>query len=148
MPTMGGLVIFATVFAGILVTLAWGNRVSKCSASIGVTLPGAMGCTLVAMRWGHRRPRGVRPKSKLFVQMVIAIAAYSIGFDIPAITLPVLGSTELGGVSLALTVLWIVAIINAVNFTDGLTALPRASVSSPPPSTQASRSGSATITWP
>lgn len=124
MPTMGGLVIFATVFAGILVTLAWGNRVSEMLREHWRYVAGAMGCTLVAIALGVIDDRrGVRPKSKLFVQMVIAIAAYSIGFDIPAITLPVLGSTELGGVSLALTVLWIVAIINAVNFTDGLDGL-------------------------
>lgn len=122
--TMGGLVVFAVVFAGVAVTLAWGNRVSAMFREHQSYVLGAVGCTAALLALGAIDDRrGVSPKLKLLVQLLVAAAAYLLGFRIDEITLPWLGSTRLTGLSFLLSVLWIVTIINAINFTDGLDGL-------------------------
>jgi UDP-GlcNAc:undecaprenyl-phosphate GlcNAc-1-phosphate transferase len=123
-PTMGGLVIFLTTFAGVAVAMAWGNRVTDMLADHERYVLGAIACTVAAIILGVIDDlRGVRAKIKLLAQFAIAVAAYLIGFGATEITLPVIGSAPLGGLSFAFTVIWIVAIINAVNFTDGMDGL-------------------------
>jgi len=68
--------------------------------------------------------RGLAPKIKLFFQILAAFVAYILGVQIIAVHIPF--STNvlyLGILSIPLTVIWIVAISNAVNFIDGVDGL-------------------------
>jgi UDP-GlcNAc:undecaprenyl-phosphate GlcNAc-1-phosphate transferase len=65
---------------------------------------------------------GMRARVKLVAQMAAATVAWVLGLRIETLHLP-WGSTDLGVLSLPLTVLWIVAVINALNLIDGLDGL-------------------------
>jgi UDP-GlcNAc:undecaprenyl-phosphate GlcNAc-1-phosphate transferase len=60
---------------------------------------------------------------KLVGQVMAASIAYIFGLKITAIDLIVFGTVHLGWLSLPVTLLWIVGIINAVNLIDGLDGL-------------------------
>lgn len=63
-------------------------------------------------------------KRKLLGQMALAIAAYCIGLRIVMITTPAGdASWSLGGASLLITVLWLIAIPNIINLIDGMDGL-------------------------
>ncbi len=63
-------------------------------------------------------------KRKLIGQVVLAIAAYALGLRIEIITSPAGdASWSLGGASLAVTVVWLVAIPNIINLIDGMDGL-------------------------
>src|SRR2546430_8146614 len=62
-PTMGGLVIFAAVFAGAAITLAWPNRVGEQLRDHARYVVAALACTAVAIALGIIDDRrGVRVK--------------------------------------------------------------------------------------
>jgi UDP-GlcNAc:undecaprenyl-phosphate GlcNAc-1-phosphate transferase len=67
--------------------------------------------------------RRVRASHKLFAQIVAATIAFAAGYRIAAVKLPILGTMSMGVFSLPITVLWIVAIVNALNLIDGLDGL-------------------------
>lgn len=67
--------------------------------------------------------RSVRALHKLLVQVIAAAIAWSFGFRIDVVDLPLLGAFSMGAFSLPITVFWIVGIINAVNLIDGLDGL-------------------------
>ncbi|MFO0693298.1 MAG: MraY family glycosyltransferase [Polyangiales bacterium] len=67
--------------------------------------------------------RGVPPSQKLLVQAIAASIGYACGFRIEAISLPFLGVVELHFLAAPATVLWFVAIMNALNLIDGLDGL-------------------------
>jgi len=66
--------------------------------------------------------RGVPAKWKFLFQIAIAIGAYYLGFMIDRVYTP-WGFVEFGFLSLPLTILWIVGIINAFNLIDGIDGL-------------------------
>jgi UDP-GlcNAc:undecaprenyl-phosphate GlcNAc-1-phosphate transferase len=66
--------------------------------------------------------RGMRALVKLSLQVATAVVAWWLGLSIERLELP-WGTVELGILSLAITVAWIVAVINAVNLIDGLDGL-------------------------
>jgi UDP-GlcNAc:undecaprenyl-phosphate GlcNAc-1-phosphate transferase len=67
--------------------------------------------------------RGIRSLYKLLAQVAVAVLAFSCGFRIEHISLPFLGTAQMGIFALPVTVLWIVGIVNAVNLIDGLDGL-------------------------
>ncbi len=123
--TMGGLVIFAAVFGGAMVAVRLDNLVGEMLRANARYIYGLMSCTACMILLGVIDDRHtVRPKVKLFVQIVVALGAVSLGFRAEAITLPWIGSVPLPDVlSVILSLLWIVGITNAVNLTDGLDGL-------------------------
>jgi UDP-GlcNAc:undecaprenyl-phosphate GlcNAc-1-phosphate transferase len=123
-PTMGGLVVFAAVYAGIAVTLSLGNRVSEMLWEHRVAIGGALACTAAMILVGVIDDRrGLSARVKLLVQLVLALAAFVLGFRVAEITIPWLGSVPLGAFSIVFSILWIVGITNAINLTDGLDGL-------------------------
>ncbi|WP_390624723.1 glycosyltransferase family 4 protein [Anthocerotibacter panamensis] len=60
---------------------------------------------------------------RLAAQGAIAWAAWTVGVQIEAVSLPGLGVWQLGVLSLPLTLLWLVGVTNAINFIDGLDGL-------------------------
>jgi len=122
--TMGGLVVFAVVFAGAAVVSQLQNRVGEMFREHGQYVQGLLACTAAMMVLGVVDDRaGVRPRVKLLVQMLVAIAAIALGYRVQAITLPAVGSIQLGLAGAILSLVWIVGITNAINLTDGLDGL-------------------------
>lgn len=64
----------------------------------------------------------LRPTTKLLAQCLAALVAYAVGFRIETLSFGGV-SVQIGWLSLALTVLWIVAVVNAFNLIDGLDGL-------------------------
>jgi UDP-GlcNAc:undecaprenyl-phosphate GlcNAc-1-phosphate transferase len=64
----------------------------------------------------------LRPTTKLLAQSLAAATAYGAGFRIEQVSFAGL-SVQVGVLSLALTLLWIVAVVNAFNLIDGLDGL-------------------------
>jgi UDP-GlcNAc:undecaprenyl-phosphate/decaprenyl-phosphate GlcNAc-1-phosphate transferase len=71
--------------------------------------------------------RGTRAMVKLAFQVAIATIAWWIGLSIDQLFFP-WGTVDLGGLSLLITVAWIVGVINAINLIDGLDGLAAAVV--------------------
>ena len=68
--------------------------------------------------------RGLRAREKLLAQVVAAAIAVGLGIRIDAISAPFGGVLELQlGLAVPLTLFWIVGMMNAVNFMDGLDGL-------------------------
>src|SRR5215470_12196127 len=82
-PTMGGLVIFAVVFAGIAVAMSLGNRVSEMLYPHRRAILAAILCTTAMLALGAIDDRRRLPaKVKLLVQLVVAMAAYLLGYGV------------------------------------------------------------------
>ena len=114
MPRLGGLAIYAGVFAA---TLIWLPHAGPWKA---VLIAGALITCVGALDDIFDLPAGV----KLVGQTA---AAYLVAHDAQArvqtFTLPIIHRVDLGGWSVPLTVLGIVVIMNAVNFSDGVDGL-------------------------
>ena len=67
------------------------------------------------------RPLGA--KVKLLAQIIIAMLAHECGLSIERVNLPFFGLVDLGIFSVALTVIWFVAMMNLINLIDGLDGL-------------------------
>ncbi len=67
--------------------------------------------------------RGLSPTLKLLGQVACASVPVAAGLVIDHITLPFVGPVDLGAAAYVLTVIWFVAIVNIINFTDGIDGL-------------------------
>lgn len=67
--------------------------------------------------------RGLGPWPKLGAQAVAATVAYAFGYRIDAINVPFLGDVTMGVFAPVVTMLWFLAITNAINLIDGLDGL-------------------------
>jgi UDP-GlcNAc:undecaprenyl-phosphate GlcNAc-1-phosphate transferase len=115
MPRLGGLAILAGVLlAGAL--LLPGDRSTR-----GI-LAGAAAITLVGAV-DDAKPGGLHPVVKLLGQF--AAASIPVAFDVRVenITLPFVDPLDLGDSGYPLTLVGIVAVMNVVNFTDGVDGL-------------------------
>ena len=123
-PRLGGVAIAAAFFAPLLALSIIDTSVAQLlqkqpSLSIGLALGGAaLGALGVA-----DDTVGVRARTKLAVQLVVACFAYAMGFRIEAVSVPFIGVWEMGVFALPITALWIVGVVNAVNLIDGLDGL-------------------------
>lgn len=112
-PTLGGLAIFIGVATGFL-------YIQPMHAQMKAIIIGA--CIMIIT--------GIiddlfdlRPIYKLIGQLLSAIVVVSSGLVIDKMTIPFLGTVELGGLGIMMTILWIVAASNAINLIDGLDGL-------------------------
>jgi UDP-GlcNAc:undecaprenyl-phosphate/decaprenyl-phosphate GlcNAc-1-phosphate transferase len=113
-PRLGGLAIFFGIFVPALAFL-------DLSGPWRGVLLGAAIATVVGAIDDFRR---IGPLPKLAGQLVAAGVAVSFDGWIDRFTFPVIGIQELSPwVGIPLTVVWIVAIMNMVNFLDGLDGL-------------------------
>jgi phospho-N-acetylmuramoyl-pentapeptide-transferase len=127
-PTMGGVMIVA----GILIsTILWADPSSHyiwlvVLAVVGFGLIGFMDDYLKVVK---KKSEGLRPRQKLFLQVLVAMTISLLLFLVPGftthLTMPFLKgfSPDLGWWYLLFSVLVIVGASNAVNLTDGLDGL-------------------------
>jgi len=113
-PRLGGLAIFM----GILVpSLAFLDLSSEMR---GILLGAAVACVVGAID----DFRGLAPLPKLAGQVVAAAIPTAFGVWIDHFTFPFVGAVDLPPwIGVPLTIAWIVAVMNMVNFLDGLDGL-------------------------
>jgi UDP-GlcNAc:undecaprenyl-phosphate/decaprenyl-phosphate GlcNAc-1-phosphate transferase len=111
-PLLGGLAILGAI---AIPAVALGHNHGFWGIIAGATLMSALGAL------DDIRP--LHPGAKMLGIILIAAIPASLGVTIDHVTLPLLGAFDLGFWQYPLTVLWIVAIANIVNFIDGLDGL-------------------------
>ncbi|MCA9581655.1 MAG: undecaprenyl/decaprenyl-phosphate alpha-N-acetylglucosaminyl 1-phosphate transferase, partial [Myxococcales bacterium] len=123
-PRLGGLAVFVAFFLPLGTLFALDSQVASVLFSNPLRAVGLLaGAAIVTTLGAWDDLRGVRAWHKLGIQTVAAIVAFACDFRIDAIALPGLGNLQMGIFALPVTVLWIVAIINALNLIDGLDGL-------------------------
>ncbi len=117
-PRGGGLAIVIVVLIG-LPALAWYR--GAFSPRIVLAYSGA-GAIVAAVGWMDDR-RSLSPRLRLAMHIAAALlAVIGMGF-FADVRLPFVESIHLGWIGLPLTLLWIVGLINAYNFMDGIDGL-------------------------
>jgi UDP-GlcNAc:undecaprenyl-phosphate/decaprenyl-phosphate GlcNAc-1-phosphate transferase len=112
-PLLGGLAIFAGTLIAALLFMPDSERTR------GILVAAAL-ITLVGA-WDDARD--LPPGAKLAGQVVAALILVNAGVEVRNITLPFLGAVEFGDFGGPLTVLGLVAVMNVVNFSDGVDGL-------------------------
>jgi UDP-GlcNAc:undecaprenyl-phosphate GlcNAc-1-phosphate transferase len=113
-PLLGGLGILAGIAVAALLTLDVTNR------EYGAILLGALGiCALGAID----DARGLRPATKFAGQALCAVPPLVAGVTIDHFTLPFVDPASLGVAQYPVTLVFIVAVANIVNFADGMDGL-------------------------
>jgi UDP-GlcNAc:undecaprenyl-phosphate GlcNAc-1-phosphate transferase len=112
-PLLGGLAIFAGVFIAALLFLPENERTRWIIiAAAFITLVGA---------WDDWRD--LPPAVKLAGQLIAALMLVNADVVVRNITFPFLGAVDFGDLGGPLTVLGLVAVMNVVNFSDGVDGL-------------------------
>ncbi len=113
-PRLGGLGIFMGILVPSLALLDLSSEMR------GILLGAAVACVVGAVD----DFRGLAPVPKLGGQVLAAAIPTAFGVWIDHFTLPFLGAVDLSPlIGVPLTVVWIVAVMNMVNFLDGLDGL-------------------------
>ena len=113
-PRLGGLAIFLGIIVPSLAFLDLTDEMR------GILLGAAVACVVGAVD----DFRGLEPIPKLAGQVVAAAIPTAFGVWIDHFTLPFLGAVDVPAwIGVPLTILWIVAVMNMVNFLDGLDGL-------------------------
>jgi UDP-GlcNAc:undecaprenyl-phosphate GlcNAc-1-phosphate transferase len=113
-PRLGGLAIFLGILVPALAFLDLSEQMR------GILLGAAVACVVGAID----DFRGLAPAPKLAGQVLAAVIVVASDVWIDRFTFPVIGIVELPAwVGMPLTVLWIVAVMNMVNFLDGMDGL-------------------------
>lgn len=124
LPSLGGLALAAGVAAGVLSLplLPGGAGFSLPIDSRAAAL--LVGAALLLLVGAYDDVRPISAWAKLGAQLVAALLAVAGGLRVAAIGHPVDGvALGLGWPGFALSVLWIVAVVNAFNLIDGLDGL-------------------------
>ncbi|PYZ95870.1 undecaprenyl-phosphate alpha-N-acetylglucosaminyl 1-phosphate transferase [Alteribacter lacisalsi] len=113
MPRLGGLAIVSGTVAGVVF---WGPSLDYFWGIAG----GAMLIVLLGLADDKYT---LTAKAKIIVQTLAAFCIVMSGLMIELVSIPFYGQVELGVWSIPITMLWIVAITNAINLIDGLDGL-------------------------
>jgi UDP-GlcNAc:undecaprenyl-phosphate GlcNAc-1-phosphate transferase len=81
------------------------------------------GAALVALLGAVDDIWGLTPAFKLLGQVACAAVPVAAGLTIDHVTLPVVGVGDLGAAQYPISILWFVALVNMINFTDGMDGL-------------------------
>ncbi len=122
-PTVGGLAIYLGVLAGLLVgrVLPFLSGLYESSSDLDAAVVGATAVVLLGV---VDDTRGVSAIGKLAGQVLVAGVLVLIGVQLLFFPFPGQGVLSLSpDLAVPITVLWIVALMNAVNLIDGLDGL-------------------------
>lgn len=115
MPTMGGLGLYAVSFFSLFFFQPISND---------YLLPIFISSTIIIITGVFDDIKEVKPIIKLLgIILAALIIYYWAGISIDMITIPFIGEIKFGFFSLPLTIIWIIAITNAINLIDGLDGL-------------------------
>lgn len=113
MPRLGGLAIFIGVIVGYFVGGLYNEKIT------GITV----GAIIIIITGVLDDKYELSAKYKLLGQLLAAAAVVGSGLTIDHLTIPFLGTYDVGMWTYPITVFWIVAITNAINLIDGLDGL-------------------------
>jgi UDP-GlcNAc:undecaprenyl-phosphate GlcNAc-1-phosphate transferase len=127
-PLLGGIAILAGVVVAATIWMpatfnlprAIGGRGSGATVHTWALLAGAAVITLVG---AIDDARDLSPLLKLLGQIAAAVIAVEGGAKVTDITLPFIGALQFPHAGGALTVIWLVGLMNVVNFSDGVDGL-------------------------
>lgn len=123
-PRAGGLAIAAGVLVPILGLAIYENSISHAiyadMVAVLALLLGALGALAIGLADDLVRPSA---KLRLLALTGIAVLTWAAGHRLDEAVVPGLGPITMGAWSLPVTVLWIVGVIVAFNFVDGLDGL-------------------------
>ena len=128
-PALGGLAILA----GVLIASAlWLPSTINLRHTLG-TAPGSggtvhtaailAGACLITIVGAIDDAHPLRPQWKLLGQIAAAVIAVEAGAVVTDITVPFVGTLQLPNTGGVLTVIWLVGLMNVVNFSDGVDGL-------------------------
>lgn len=113
MPRLGGLAIYISFLIGIIVL----------QPKSELTWPIVIGSLIIVATGVLDDLLQITPKAKLTGQIAAALVVVLGGVQLQYINLPLGGTIEFGFFSIPITIIWIVAITNAINLIDGLDGL-------------------------
>ena len=120
-PIVGGPMLFVSVWVTLVVCwLVFPEFVADLASSLWYIFCGALIVLLVGLA------DDITPLSawtKLTAQVATGLVLYLGGLEVNPITVPFVGSIEIGWWSLLVTVVWVVMLTNAINLIDGLDGL-------------------------
>jgi len=125
MPLLGGLAV-AGPFAGVCVAGLIGptHMLEALHGRMYDLLVLATGCAAIVAVGIVDDTRGMRARTKLFFQTLIALFVALSGNAVTTVGLPVVGTVHLGPVlGTFVAMLWIVGLVNAFNLVDGMDGL-------------------------
>jgi UDP-GlcNAc:undecaprenyl-phosphate GlcNAc-1-phosphate transferase len=123
-PRLGGLAILIGTITPLAGLYFYRNALSQIVYADGRRVAALLTATLVVVLAGVLDDvRGLSQRYRFVVEVVAGLIVYWGGFQINGIYLPLAGHLQLGIFALPATVFWVVAVINALNFTDGLDGL-------------------------
>ena len=123
-PRVGGLAVVSAFFAPLVGLAIYTNRISGllyADAQMFSSL--CLGAAAIIALGLYDDIKGASAKTKLAVQVMVAIGMWWGGFRMELLGNPFGSVFELGVLSLPLTMLWMVGVINALNLIDGLDGL-------------------------
>ena len=120
-PSSGGVAIVLTFFAGFAVLFYVGDEALIESGHMIGFAVAALGVAAISLAddLGHFRSFWI----KLVAQFSAALVLVAFGIVFQTMSLPVMGTFELGWWGYPMTILWVVAMTNIYNFMDGLDGL-------------------------
>jgi UDP-GlcNAc:undecaprenyl-phosphate GlcNAc-1-phosphate transferase len=128
-PLLGGLAILAGV---LVATVLWMPETIRLPHTAGTRAgPGGTvhtwavigGACLITLVGAIDDVRDLRPHWKLLGQIAAAVVAVEGGVVVTDVTLPFVGSLQFPNTGGVLTVIWLVGLMNVVNFSDGVDGL-------------------------
>ena len=112
-PYLGGLAIFISFIITYL--MFWPTHNHQTAIIVGA---------IIMLITGVLDDKyNLKPLVKLAGQLVAASVVVSSGLLIDKINIPLIGTVELNHISVIVTILWIIAVTNAINLIDGLDGL-------------------------
>lgn len=124
MPRLGGVAVFLGFAAPWLLLYLLDNRVAQVFRQHEMLFLALLAGGLAMLLLGAADDmRPVRAVHKLLAQGVVAAGLYFAGFRITELSVPFGAPLALGWLALPVSVLWIVALTNAVNLLDGIDGL-------------------------
>jgi UDP-GlcNAc:undecaprenyl-phosphate GlcNAc-1-phosphate transferase len=130
MPALGGLAILAGVLVAAIIWLPWNivlphiphSRPGSSGGTVHTWLL-LVGAGLIAVVGAIDDARELRPLLKLAGQVLAAVVAVESGAVIRDLTIPFVGALQFTNAGGVLTVVWLVALMNIINFSDGTDGL-------------------------
>jgi UDP-GlcNAc:undecaprenyl-phosphate GlcNAc-1-phosphate transferase len=123
-PRVGGaavvLAVVVAIGAALILAALIGHSIPKLPELVGALAAGSAILFVVGLLDDIR---GVRPFVKVIAQTAAALIVYFAGFHVTSVSFIPGYASELGWLSLPVTVVWLVGVSNAFNLIDGLDGL-------------------------
>ncbi|MGO9498528.1 MAG: glycosyltransferase family 4 protein [Solirubrobacteraceae bacterium] len=128
-PALGGLAILAGVLIASALwlpsTISLRHTAGTAPGSSGTvhTVAILVGACLITLIGAIDDAHPLRPQWKLLGQIAVAVIAVEAGAVVTDVTIPFVGLIQLPNTGGVLTVIWLVGLMNVVNFSDGVDGL-------------------------